>query len=419
MEKNLKDLTKRRKLEKGMDDLRKGEITRRSFIKAGLALGFSGGLLGTLAKETLGEEPLFSPWIDEKKVQEEGELNLYFWGGFNPPKLFQRFEDHYGIKINFSGFPSSPEMFAKFQRRSWSDVFYPTSMHLGMSRERGLLRPIDFNVVRSIENVDPFWMQGWDFDPEKKYGVPAGYGDTSMYWNENLVPFESQAEAEEILEKGLAGVTRISGKKPNSSATMWDQKLANKLTMTQNPDSTYSQVLNYLGYSINSLNENEYKEATKLLMIQKPILRAYINYAVRAPAIRGELAAFMTWNDVGAAIVENNPNIHYCLVKEGVSLWLDYFAVPDDAPHPYTAMAFLEYLCHPWAAAQIPNYVRGNTCLKLDLVKPYLDSALLENPALLTTPAAYKEHNYTGLTTLEAKRETLELRKEGMERVRS
>ena len=80
---------------------------------------------------------------------------------------------------------------------------------------------------------------------------------------------------------------------------------------------------------------------------------------------------------------KNGIRVDYIIPKEGTLISFDSFAIPNDAPHPEAAFAFINYMMRPEVAAKNSNYVyyaNGNK-----------DSQPLLNKDILGDPAVYPD----------------------------
>ena len=86
-----------------------------------------------------------------------------------------------------------------------------------------------------------------------------------------------------------------------------------------------------LGYSMNTTDENEVKEATDLLIQQKPLVQAYVIDQVRDKMIGNEAAIGVIYSGEAIYTQRENENLEYVIPKEGTNLWIDSWVIPKNA----------------------------------------------------------------------------------------
>jgi putrescine transport system substrate-binding protein len=77
-------------------------------------------------------------------------------------------------------------------------------------------------------------------------------------------------------------------------------------------------------------------------------------------------------------------DIKYVVPKEGSILWFDMLAIPKDAPHPDSALAFMNYIMTPQVIADISNfkrYANGNLASQ-----PLVLPAVKDDPEVYPPP---------------------------------
>ena len=99
-----------------------------------------------------------------------------------------------------------------------------------------------------------------------------------------------------------------------------------------------------LGYSMNTLDENELAEITDLLIAQKPLVYSYANDNARDLMI-GDSAtlAVITSGDVIYA-QEENDKLDFVVPEEGTEVWTDCWAIPRAVNNKAGAEAWLNFM---------------------------------------------------------------------------
>ncbi len=127
--------------------------------------------------------------------------------------------------------------------------------------------------------------------------------------------------------------------------------------MLDDERETVGAALKYLGYSYNDTDPAHHDEAEALLTAQKDCLAGYNSDNFNQTLAAEEVVIAHTWSGGTALARDENENIKFVIPKEGGAIWQDNLAVPTDAPNPYTAEVFINYLLDPEIGAQNTNYI--------------------------------------------------------------
>ncbi len=110
--------------------------------------------------------------------------------------------------------------------------------------------------------------------------------------------------------------------------------------------TTIGAALCALGYSFNSIDENELGEAEALLIESKPHLFAITSDY--QPGMRsGDAWMSICWNGDATQLHNDLPEMDYVIGTDGGEIWTDFYCIPKGAPHLDAAYAFIDYLQEP------------------------------------------------------------------------
>ena len=96
--------------------------------------------------------------------------------------------------------------------------------------------------------------------------------------------------------------------------------LSSKLFLSIAHVKSIGMGLNSLGYSLNSTNLNELREATDKLKTLSPNVKAVIGDEVTQLMVNGEAAVSLTWSGQAADMMDENEDIDYIVPEEGSNL---------------------------------------------------------------------------------------------------
>jgi spermidine/putrescine transport system substrate-binding protein len=117
----------------------------------------------------------------------------------------------------------------------------------------------------------------------------------------------------------------------------------------------------YMGYSPNETDPAVHRQLIDLMLKQKECLAGYNSENFIQTLAAEEVVMAEAWGFAAAIARSENENIKYVIPKEGGDIWQDNMAIPVDAPHPYTAHVFINYLLEPDIGAQLTEWTYGFT----------------------------------------------------------
>ena len=324
------DRKHRKELDTLVDELSQNKITRRKFIHRGITLGISTVLLSDILAlhKTAQAAQGPSPKVLEKIKKEGGELFVYNWEEYIHPDTIPNFEKEFGVKVTYDTYPGNEQLLAKLQAGgSRYDVVFPTHNFVPIHVAQGLLAPLDHENIPNLKNIFPRFLDNASVDPGNKYSVPYLWGMTALGHNTKYTKDDPNAGSWALMFE--SGPKRYSG----------------KLGFTDEREEVMATALAYLGYSVNSHNKNELMEAGKVLMKIKPHVKAFYPGADETKAlITEDIIVGHEWNGEVVKAHRKNPAVEWLLPKEGGTAWFDNMSIGKDAPHKYTAEAFLNYM---------------------------------------------------------------------------
>jgi len=184
----------------------------------------------------------------------------------------------------------------------------------------------------------------------------------------------------------MHGVTGILYQKalapaPRSWADLWDPRLRGRLTMLDDQPEVLGACLKKLGHSVNSGDRGELLAARAEALVQKPLLRAYLNAEVRDQAVAGDVAAAQAWAVTAAqAIVVAPDKLAFALPAEGFPRFADNIAILRESRRIELAHRWIDYLLRPEVAASIVEAT--HTASANGAAQRLLSAEIRENPVL-------------------------------------
>ncbi|WP_142826186.1 ABC transporter substrate-binding protein [Planococcus soli] len=268
-----------------------------------------------------------------------GTISVYNWGEYIDPELIDQFEEETNISVVYETFDSNESMMTKIEQGGTTyDVAMPSEYAIEKMKDNDLLQPIDHELIPNLQNIDPYFLD-LPFDPGNEYSVPYFWGTVGIAFNPTL----------------------LEGQTFDSWDDLWDPTLQQEVILVDSAREVIGMGLNSLGYSLNSTNLDELREATDKLKTIGPNVKAIIGDEIVEMMRREEAAVAVTWSGQAADMMWINENIDYSVPEEGSNLWFDNMIIPSTADNIDGAHAFINFMLDPEVAAQNADYVGYST----------------------------------------------------------
>lgn len=197
-----------------------------------------------------------------------GKVYVYNWGEYIDKETVKLFEKETGIQVVYDEFDTNETMYPKVESGASSyDVVCPSDYMIQKMIDNNLLAELNWdNLPNAKANIGAqYYEQSTAFDPDNKYSVPYCWGTVGILYNTTMV------------DEPVTGWS-----------ILWNEKYADSILMQESVRDLFMVALARLGYSMNSTDETELKEARDLLIAQKPLVQAYVIDQVRDKMIGGE-----------------------------------------------------------------------------------------------------------------------------------
>ena len=339
----------------------KKETTEKDYIyRSGMTLGKK-ILVGILAVVIIAVAVKFTP-STPGEVGENGVVYVYNFGDYIDPELTEQFFEETGYTVVCDYFDTNEEMYPVIKNNTADyDVICASDYMIDKLIKEDLLMEIEFGQIPNIQylsqNIRDFMEE---FDPGMFYSAPHTWGTYGIIYNTELVD-------EEDFEGDV------------SWDILWDEKYAGKIIMPNSIREADMVAAKLLGYSMNTLDEEEMKEITDKLIEQKPLVYSYANDNARDLMIGDNASmAVITSGDVLYA-QEDNENLAYVIPVEGTEVWTDCWAVPKSCKNFDGAMAWINFMYSYDAAVanfEYLTYAIPNTQLDDYVYEDYIEGEM-------------------------------------------
>ncbi|MEO8477902.1 MAG: spermidine/putrescine ABC transporter substrate-binding protein [Actinomycetota bacterium] len=339
-----------------IDHMRRLPVSRRNVLRAAWVGPAAAALAACSKKVGTSASSSTAPTLGGSPAALEDELTVYNWAAYLNPKNLKAFESEYGISSTQDFYASNEELIAKLKGGAEGyDIIAPTGYAVEILAKSGLLTELDHAKIPNLSNVDPQFLDT-GFDPGNRFSAPKDWGTTGVGYLTDHV-------SEDI--------------------TSWRQffdlasTYSGKYTVLDSSPEVIGAALKMLGYSYNSLAQDEIDEATDALIGIKPDIASITSSNYRQMMQREESYVALGWN--GDFFYVKKPHA-YVIPSEGSEFWLDNWCIPAGATHPELAHEFINWILTPEHQATETSYTYYASCVPD--AKPIIDSAISGDPAI-------------------------------------
>jgi spermidine/putrescine transport system substrate-binding protein len=288
--------------------------------------------------------------------EEKQTLNVLNYDIYIDKSLLKEFEEANNITIKYDTYSTPEEMYIKVKSGA-------SKYDLIISSEYMIERMINENLVNKLnfDNIPNYKYIGEDFknhvyDPTNEYSVPYFWGTLGILYNKTTVDASSV-----------------------SWAMLWDETHAQRIIMMDSQRDSFAAALKLLGYSLNTVDENELDEAKALLIEQRPLVMAYITDGSPDIMINEEADMALVWSGEAVSAMTENENLDFVIPKEGSNIWIDAMIIPSTTEKQELAEKLIDFLCSTDATLRNIDEVWYST-VHTEAIKQ-VDEELLSNPA--------------------------------------
>ena len=250
-------------------------------------------------------------------------VNVCSWGQYIDEELIGRFEAETGIRVNYQTVESNETLYSLLKSGGGDyDVIVPSDYMISQLIEEDMLEELDYSLIPNFALIDDQF-KNLPYDPENRYTVPYAWGTLGIIYNASMVD-------EEI----------------TSWSAMFDERYAGQVMLINNSRDALGMALLYLGYSVNTTDEAELRQAYELL-------RQASDSGVYQGKVMDEIFQVMEGGNAAIAtyyagdyltMLENNEDLRFVVPEEGSNWFVDAMCLLKEAPHPQEAHAWINFM---------------------------------------------------------------------------
>jgi spermidine/putrescine transport system substrate-binding protein len=291
-------------------------------------------------------------------------LNLFIWSEYIDPQIVADFEKAFDCKVTIDLYEDESGMMSKLHGGGAAlyDLVVPTDHTVPALIKLKLLADLRHENIPNLKNLDDRFLNP-PYDPGNRYSVAYQWGTVGIY------------------------LRKPPGKTIEETWGLFfdPQKQSGPFVMIDSYRDPIGAALKYKGYSLNSTDPKQLKEARDLLINAKKRSLGFEGGVGGKNKVlaKGAIAA-MTYSGDAVRGMKDDPNTYYFIPKEGSQIWVDNLAVLAKAPHRDLAEKFLNYILDPRVGARLSNFNQYATPNKA--AKAFINPADVKNPAIYPPP---------------------------------
>ncbi|GAX34953.1 ABC transporter substrate-binding protein [Nodularia sp. NIES-3585] len=261
------------------------------------------------------------------------QLYIYTWTQYADQELLQAFTKQTGVKVLVDVYDSNEVMLAKLLAGGGGaySLIYPSDYMVQKMQEQDILIKLNNQRLNGADKLFPQF-QNPSYDLNNRYSIPFSWGTTGLIYNS------------EILKDA-----------PDDWDYLWqNQEILNKrMTLLNDLREVMGAVLRMLGYSYNSTDKDEIKQAYEKLLELKPAIAAFNTDAWQNQMLAGDITLAMCYSVDAIKVIAENPQLKYVIPRSGSSIWTDAIVIPKTAPNIDGAYAWINFILQPEVSAKI------------------------------------------------------------------
>ncbi|WP_102225993.1 extracellular solute-binding protein [Acidimangrovimonas sediminis] len=297
----------------------------------------------------------------------KGELHIYNWGDYTNPKLIEKFEKKYDVKVTQDDYDSNETMLAKVRTGNTGyDIVVPSDYTVKIMIDEGLLAKTEPDQMSNFKNMKPEYVDVY-WDKGRHYSVPWQIGTTAFAVDTDKY-------------KGDIDTYAILFDPPDA--------LKGQINMLDDMNSIMHAAERYLGIPRCSADKANLKKVNDLLVKAKPNWKTF-SYDTITKMTSGDVIVTQTWNGAAYRMRQKMPSVKYAYPKEGIEGWMDNVAVLKGAPNMENAKLFQNFIMEPENAALISEFAGYDNGIKGSekfLPASFADAPEIKRPEGAPTP---------------------------------
>lgn len=280
----------------------------------------------------------------------EADLKILIWGEYIDDTIVPAFQKEFGVRVKLVQFESNESAITKMKTEKF-DLIVPSDYAAEQMIEEDLILPIDWSKIPNLNKETDLADELKNIfervknDPRDpvdllEYMVPYFWGNVGILYNKEKISLE------ELEEK------------------QWDifKKTDIKTVMYDSSRDGFMIALMQLGYSPNTINVDELKEAEAYLAsIAKQSNVVFLTDEILDDMKVPRYDMSLTYSGDAIYIMSEQPKLDFYVPTIGANIWVDGFVIPKNARNVELAHKFINYVSSYESALKNTEFVMYQT----------------------------------------------------------
>ena len=251
-------------------------------------------------------------------------LHVYNWGEYTGEDMISGFKERTGADVVMDEFESNEQMYIKVANGDAYDILVPSDYMIERLLQEDLLQPLDKSKITCLDLLAD-GVKNLPYDPDNDYSVPYFWGTVGIVYDKTKVDIAD-------LEKEGFGIFA-------------DEKYKGDIYLYDSERDEFMMALKYLGYSMNTSDENELNEAYEfLLKCVNTMEPEIVTDEIIDNMAQGRKALGLIYSGDATYVMSENENMGYYMPETGTNVWSDAMVIPKNAENPELAHEFINYI---------------------------------------------------------------------------
>ena len=297
------------------------------------------------------------------------ELNVCLWDGMFSEDAIKQFEKEEGCTVNVTYIDNTDTLISKLvEGGSAYDVCDIEAAYVKTFVDNGLIQKMDHSAITNEQYEETSLLKTGPIGDEKlEYVTPdSNAGFTGIIYNKETCPIEIK-----------------------SFKDLTNQELKGQIAMVNSTISLYGAALEALGYSADSTDEEQIKEANELLTEIKKNVKAFVGESCVSALVNGECSVALSW-DYATLTFDDKANwdkFDIAQIDSPYEEFIQYWGITSGSKNVELSQKFINYMISPEAVAMHIDEWGQIPMVQRQYIEEYLPEDFYDNPAI----AKYEE----------------------------
>ena len=264
-------------------------------------------------------------------------LHIYNVGEYIGENIISDFEAYTGAKVVLDLFDSNEQMYIKVANGESYDILVPSDYMIQRLIEEDLIQPLNYSLLDCMDLINDE-VKDLDYDPGNVYSVPYFWGTVGIVYDKTKV------SEEDLKEEGFN--------------IFKDEKYKGDIYLYDSERDSFMMALKALGYSMNTSNEKELKEAYNWLVdCVETMQPEIVTDEIIDNMVQARKALGLIYSGDATYVMSENEDMGFYLPETGTNLWCDAMVIPSNAQNIELAHEFMNFISSYDKAYDNSSYV--------------------------------------------------------------